>query len=269
MKIWCQSMASLEALPAYRSSLHAHVRRCLGEDADFEFHGVDDRIYAGSPPADVVRYPYLRYLVHRQIFDQCTRAEAGKFDVIAFASFAEPFLSECRSLVSVPIASMAECTLLVGCSLAEKMALITLAPANVTRVRALVQKHRLGERVSGIYPLSPSVTERDLNAAFTSPQAVLDNFESVAARAVEEGADLVIPAEGVLNELISSFGPRRISNVSVMDSLAVVLRYAEMLTSLKMRTGLEVGRKWSHSTPTPELLAKIQQAADQIAATHK
>jgi allantoin racemase len=260
MRIWHQSMAPLEDLPAYGSALCARIGSCVAEGHSVEAHGLDTRAYAGLPPAEVLKYPYLKHLVHGQVFGQCLAAQAAGFDAIALASYAEPFLTECRSLVAIPVASMPESTLLVGCSMAEQMALITLTRSTARRVRALAHKHGLGSRVSGVYALDPAVNERDLNAAFAEPDVLLKNFARVAAQAIEAGADLIIPADGVLNEVLALHGPRRIGDVSIMDVLSVVLGYAELLVSLKRRCGLDVGRRWSHALAEGELLAKIQGA---------
>ena len=144
---------------------------------------------------------------------------------------------------------------------------MTLTRSSARRVRALAQKHRIEARVSGVYALDPAVNERDLNAAFAEPDVLLTNFARVAAQAIEAGADLIVPADGVLNEVLVLHGLRRIGDVSIMDVLGVVLGYAELLVSLKRRCGLDVGRRWSHALVEAEVLAQIQSATSS-ALTH-
>jgi Asp/Glu/hydantoin racemase len=260
IRIWHQAMADLDDLPAYKAALAAHAPRVVAPDTEVVLHGARRGSYLGKPPAQLLKYPYIKHLIVSQILDHCRAAEEQGFDAVALATFAEPFLQECRSLVSIPIASMPESTLLVGCSLAHQMALITLTPKNVRRVQALVDSHGLGARVSGVYSLTPAVTEAELNVAFENPKALLDNFIGIARRAIAEGADAIIPAEGVLAELVAAKAEKRIDDVPVIDTLGTVLGYAEMLVHLRRRSGLEVGRQWSYARPDAETVAQVRAA---------
>ncbi|WP_156886566.1 aspartate/glutamate racemase family protein [Rhizobium gallicum] len=250
-------------LPVYAEALAAHLPKVASEGTEVIIHGAQGDSYRGHAPAEVLRYPYLRHRIQEQIFRHCLQAENEGFGAIALASFGEPFLDVCRSIVTIPIASMPESCMLVGCSMARRMALITLTPKNVHRVRTLVENHTLSARVSGVYSLEPAVTEADLAAAFDAPDAILRNYIAVAERAVAEGADLVAPAEGVLNELLYAHGVSRIGGVSNMDTIAVVIRYAEMLAGLSHISGLSVGREWTYAQPNPALLREFTTGPEQ------
>jgi hypothetical protein len=87
------------------------------------------------------------------------------------------------------------------------------------------------------------------------------SFEATARRAIAEGADVIIPAEGVFNELLFAHGVQRIDGVSVMDCVGVTFLYAEMLVNLRRATGLEVGRRWEYSRPPEPVIAHVRRAA--------
>jgi hypothetical protein len=74
-------------------------------------------------------------------------------------------------------------------------------------------------------------------------------------------ADLVIPAEGVFNEVLFAQTVQRLDDVPVMDCVGVTFLYAEMLVNLRRRTGLEVGRRWEYARPSPSVIAHVRQRA--------
>lgn len=254
MRIWHQSMASLESLGAYGAALEQRLPGLVSPGTEVVIHGVPAESYAGQPPAAVLRYPYAKYRIHDQALGFVVQAEREGFDAVAFATFAEPLLQQCRSVVDIPVTSMVESSLLVGCSLARKMALITLAAENRVRVTEQVERHGLGDRIAGIYPLYPPVTEFVLAAAFDEPPGVVDAFSHTARRAVADGADLIIPAEGVFTEVLAAQKIDRLDGAAVMDCVAVVLAYTEMMVSLRQRCGLGVGRRWDHARLPVDLM---------------
>ncbi len=159
------------------------------------------------------------------------------------------------------MASLAESTFLVACSLGKYQALIANSPSIAHIVSAQVQKHGLRERVAGVYSMDPPLTENRLSAAYQDAGEMIESFRSVARRAVEAGADVVVPAEGVLAELLWANSVDRVDDVPVMDSLDVAWHYAEMLVRLWQRTNLRVGRRWEYPRAPGPMLARVRELA--------
>lgn len=254
-------MTVLDEYGFYGETIARHARASVADGTEVVLHGLRPGTYAGLAPAQVLKHPYPYHVILEQALENCFQAQQEGFDAVALASYSEPFLREARSLVDIPVASLAESTLLVGCSTARQMGLISISPEVVRMTWDVVHKHRLEGRVSGIYTLEPPIDELGLADAFREPAAFLAAFEQTARRAIEEGADLIVPAEGILAELLWSNGVRRVGDVSVMDGLGTLFMYAELLVNLRRRTGLEVGRRWEYSRPSPEVLQRVRAAA--------
>lgn len=264
MRLWHQSMAPLGEFGAYGDVLGKHLAAVLPEGVAVDVHGSRPGSYLGAAPAEVLRYPVLKHLIQGQIFDHCLAAERAGYDGVVLASFSEPFLPEVRSLVDIPVASMPESALAVGCSCAVKVALVTLTPRSVPRVATLVDNHGLRSRVAGVFPLDPPITEADLVAVLNGDAeatSILESFARSSRQAVAAGADLVIPAEGALNEILWSHGVREIDGATVLDGLAVVVHYAVMMVHLQRTTALGAARTVSYPRPEPALIdAALQRA---------
>ena len=263
MKIWHQSMAPLDDFGVYPEVLATHLAEVVSPGTEVVLHGTTTGSYLGRQPVRVLRFPYARHLIQRQALEYCYTAEQEGYDAVAFASFSEPYLTEARSLVDIPVASMPESNLLVGCSLGQQMALITLSRRSVPRLRAMIAQHGLSSRVSGVYAFDPTMPEDDLLAVLAAggTEAFTRRFTDMAARAIDGGADLIIPAEGVLNEVLYVSGVSRVGDVGVMDGVATVFAYVELLVRLRQRTGLGVGRAWTYPRPDPELLTELRRSA--------
>lgn len=261
IRIWHQSMTELDALARYRQALEEHARAVTSPGTEVVVHGMPNGAYGGIAPSDLLLSPYPYHLILGRVIENAYQAERQGFDAFVIGSYSEPFLREVRSIVDIPVASLGEASFLVGCSVAKYQGLIANTPEIARIVKGLVEKHHLQERVSGIYALDPPLNEPALVTAFQEPAAFLAAFARVAERAIADGADVIIPAEGVFNELLVAQRVRQIGAVPVMDSVGVVWAYAEMLVSLWRRTGLRVGRRWEYPRPASAVIRHVRQWA--------
>lgn len=265
LRIHYQSSTSFDSLPRYAQALRTHARAVLGDAAEVGFHGLPDRIYGGALPGQVLRYPYLKHLVQNAALETCIQAARGGIDAYIVGSFSEPLLKESRAAVDIPVLSLPESALLVGCSLAERSALITLSPRQSKRVDQVVERHGMQSRSAGCFDLGGRFSEADLAAAMDDPAAVVQAFEEAGRRAIDAGADLLIPAEGLLNEVVYAHQLHRVDGAAVMDCVGVVLLHAEMMVRARRVLHLNVGREWSYPMASEQLVAQMRQGSGQSA----
>ncbi len=261
MRLWYQSMTPLSRLRRYESALRAHAAEVCSPGVEVAVHGVSDAPYRGRAPGELLKSPYAKLVLQVECIEAARRAEREGYDAFILGSFSEPFLPEIRSLLEVPVVSMAEATMLVACSLSEQFALVTIAAPNAKRLRAVVKRHGMDERVIAVRHLAHGLHEAELDAALAEGDAVVDDFMSVARAAVEAGADVVVPAEGVLNEIVHRRGVRSIAEATVLDCVGTSFLYAEMMVQLRQRLGVGVGRRWAYTRPSAEVLAHMKLVA--------
>jgi Asp/Glu/hydantoin racemase len=259
MRIWYQSMAPIRHLTNYTQSLSRHAAAACSPGVEVVFNGASEEPYHGRTPADLLRYPYAKHVLGEEAIGFALRAEREGFDAVILGSFSEPFLPEIRSLLDIPVVSMPESAMLLACALAESFALVTLGPPNNVRVRKTVARHGMQARVSGVHAFARQWDEAQLNAAFDDPAALIESFTEVARRAIADGADLVIPAEGVLNEVLFVHGVHAMDGAAVMDCVGAALLQAEMQVNARQRLGLGVGRRWAMKPP-PDILERLHAA---------
>src|SRR5689334_14413693 len=110
MRIWHQSMTVLDDYGFYAETIARHARASVADDTQVVLHGLRPGTYAGLAPVEVLKHPYPYHVILDQALENCFQAQQEGFDAVALASYSEPFLREARSLVDIPVASLAEST---------------------------------------------------------------------------------------------------------------------------------------------------------------
>jgi allantoin racemase len=105
------------------------------------------------------------------------------------------------------------------------------------------------------------LTELDLDKGFSGSAELVERFCANARRLIAKGADVLIPAEGVLNTLMVRNALAEFDGVPVLDSYGAVLAIAETLVHLKNRTGLRVSRSGAYANPPAPIVDHIRTTA--------
>lgn len=255
VRIWFQSATEMDPLGPYAAALRCHAEKVLQPGTAVDVHGVPPGSWAGQQPSALFGYPAILLAVLAPAFlANAVRAEREGYDAFVVGTFIEPFLRELRSAVSIPVVSSLEATLLVGCTAAHQVGLVTINEALRWSLQTSIERHRLGTRVASVMALEPPLDEAGAIAALAAPGPALDMFTLTARRVVAAGADAVIPAESILATLTADAGLHEVDSAAVLDAIATPLALAEMLVTLHRRAGLRTGRRWHTPMPAAELV---------------
>lgn len=83
---------------------------------------------------------------------------------------------------------------------------------------------------------------------------VLEQFREAALRAINQGAEAIIPGQLYLSEVLARAGVTRLHDVPVVDGLSATLKMAETMADLK-RLGISVTRRgYTHARPPAEMI---------------
>lgn len=250
---------------AYRTTLESHARRVLPAEAEVAVSGLPAGSYRGRAPTAALSNAFAHHRILDPVLDNALAAERDGYDAFIIGSFSEPYLRELRAAVDIPVVSVVEATLLVACSIGKHVGLIANAPAIARIVGESVKRHGLAERAQAPRWIEPPLDEFEMARAFDAPASVAAKFEDCARKAIADSADVIIPAEGVLSELLYRNGTRSIDGVPVLDSFGVAWNYAAMLVGLRARTGLAVSRGWYYHRGDPELVRALAKPPDMAA----
>jgi Asp/Glu/hydantoin racemase len=260
MRIWHQSYTDLSELPGYRNMLTEHAKRVCSPGTQVDVHGVAPGTFPeGLSPVDVIAFNWPNQLVAGQIVENAMRAEKEGYDAMAISCFVDPGLEEVRSLVDIPVVSACETALLVSSAVGRAFGLLTLDDTMVHEVGKLVYRYGYQERVTEIVPLDPPLNEYHVEKAFAGSQEFVDDFTRQARQLVANGADLIIPAENVLNICLVRNGVKDVEGTPVLDAYGALLGFAEMMVLLRERTGLQVTRTGAYAQPPRQLVEHLRK----------
>ena len=260
MRIWHQSFTDLTVMPLYRKTIAEHASAVMGNDADVNVHGLRPGTYAeGCAPIDAIKYRYVAAINELQVCDAALVAEREGFDALALGCFFDPGLRAARSLVNIPVVGLGETCALVACSLARKFGLVTLCEEQSADYTDLMLSYGLERRYAGAVSVNPPIDEFSLEADEETARAIEERFDKACALAIERGAEIIIPADGVLNEFLVRRGRLTArGDVPVMDSLGVLFQHAAFLVRLARTTGAGVSRHQFYARPSQALVEHVR-----------
>lgn len=246
VRIWHQSVNELSRIEAYKQGIEAHASGVLRGEAIVHVQGLPQGTYGDLSPSEALGNAYTYHRVLGPLVEMAVEAERQGYDAFVVGSFSEPFLREMRTAVDIPVVSLTEAALLLGCSLGGQIGLISNAPNVAYMTKLSVAKHRLEPRVLEVTCLSPGMDEYELIAARDNPSNLISSFEKTARDLIKKGADVIVPAEGVMAEILAREGLKSVEKAVVLDVFAAA--WFNALSLVRLRTiGIGTSRAWHYS----------------------
>jgi Asp/Glu/hydantoin racemase len=152
-------------------------------------------------------------------------ANSNGYAAVALGCFGDPGLAALRELSPVPVAGMAEASMLAACQLGGRVALVTGGARWVPMLEEFVASIGLASRLAAVRAVP--LTGAEIAAA---PARALDLLADVARHAVaEDGAEVVVLGGAGLAGLAAKLQDR--VDVPLLDSLACLLVQARALAA--------------------------------------
>lgn len=265
MRIWHQSYTDLTRLPGYAKMLAEHAKAVCSPGTEVDLHGLRPGTYPdGVPPVAIAGYRYARGLADLQVIENVIAAEREGYDAVAISCFLDPGLEEARSMVDIPVVSSCEAALLISSTVAGSFGLLTLDQAMAAHLRHLVTRYGFAERVNVVAALDPPIDEFELDRAFAGSREFVERFSAQARTLIAGGADIVIPAEGVLNVALVRNEVTSVAGAPVLDSYGSLLTLAEAMVRLRRTSGLTVSRVGQFARPPAAVIRSLRGVVGDI-----
>lgn len=262
MRIWHQSFSDLDRVPLYRATLARHAAAVMAPGDAVVLHGLRPGTHGPDfAPIHAIRHRYLEALSEAQVCEAALEAERRGYDAFALACFYDPALRSIRSLVDIPCVGLSETSMLVACSLGHRFGLVSLEDGQRIQHEELARAYGLRDRLAGVVPMHPPIDEYMLEADEAASRPFVRSFEQAGVRLVAAGAEVVIPGDGFLNEMVWRCGLRSVAGVPVLDALGTLFLYAAFMAGLRGRLGTGVSRALHYARPPAGMLAEARAAA--------
>ncbi|MBU3750835.1 MAG: hydantoin racemase [Mycobacterium sp.] len=266
MRIWLQKHVVEGRMPALDQWYRTHIGAVVDPGTEVVIHTLPRRAYEAAVPYDYVTFGAVAVHFNHYFARTAVQAERDGFDAWVIAAGQDPGLTAARTLATIPTLGYGSVSFhhclreemrfgLIGFAAALREPIV----ANVTRYRA--------EHLLASYSVIPGAKDAVVSAIAGDPDVFLGDFTTAAARAADEGAQVIIPAEGLPAEILWHYGIRELSGLPVLDPLGMVLKAAE--NEVRLRALGCVGRPttgFGYARPPEALIEHIESvfAANEI-----
>jgi allantoin racemase len=258
MKLWYQSMTRPQAWPGYNRALREVLETSADPGTQFEVHGITQRGGIGD------QYRYLELIETQEVLANVERATREGFDAFLIGNICDPGLREAREATDMPVLGLGETSFHVASLMGANFALVTGSPKHVPKIVENVRKYALQERMHSARSMQ-MVRLVDLDDGFTKPdvgKALIDRFLDGVAAASAEGAEIAIPAVGVLMVLLARAGVNDSgpAGIPVLNGVRALVKMSEMAVRLRaLMGGNWTSRRAMYQQPPPGQPAQLRE----------
>ncbi|MEH7094538.1 aspartate/glutamate racemase family protein [Neobacillus vireti] len=258
MKIWHQSLTTIDRVPQYRDAIVNHVRRIARPDVEVVLHGMSEETYPTHYPGQFITYSYLQNLHREQFVRAALMAEKAGYDAMFIATIPDVGLLEARTLVDIPVVGYGQASFHMASMLGDHIGVVNFLGPLADELRQNAARYGLGCKLGPI--VQTEVGFDQVLAGFNNPEPVIASFKKAAEAAIADGADIIVPGEGPMNVFLATHGVSRIGDVPVIDSFAAGIKMCESLVDLRKNSGVYMTRRgYFNAKPPAEAVERLRE----------
>jgi allantoin racemase len=258
MKIWHQSLTTIDSVPQYRDAIMNHVSRIARPDVEVVLHGMTEETYPTHYPGIFITHAYLQNLHREQFVRAALMAEKAGYDAMFIATIPDVGLLEARTLVDIPVVGYGQASFHMASMLGDCIGVVNFLAPLADELRQNAARYGLGGKLGPI--VQTDVGFDAILAGFKDPQPVIDSFIKAAESAISEGADVIVPGEGPINVFLATHGISRIGDVPIVDSFGAGIKMCESLADLQRVSGVYMTRKgYFNAKPPVEAVERLRE----------
>ncbi len=256
MRLWYQSMTRPQAWPGYNARLRQVLATACDPGTEIEVHGITVRGGVGD------QYRYLEFIETQEVLDNVQRATREGFDAFLIGNIGDPGLREARELTSIPVLGLCETSALLACSMGANFSLVTGNAKHAPKIVENIGRYGLRDRLHSVERMT---VERlvDLDAGFSDPAVrakLREEFLTAARRASEAGAEVVIPAVGVLMTLLAEEEIFSVDQtVPILNGVYALVKSGEAAVRTRaLMKGNWTSKRAMYAPPPPSQMEEIR-----------
>ena len=255
MKLWYQSLARHDRFRSYAPVLREIIEKVAEPGTKVDVHGVT----RSGGVAD--QYWFFGFLDMRDVLSNFIRAEAEGYDAFLIGNIEDPGLYEGREMTRFPVLGLFETSLHLACMMGHKFGLVTMSEKFTPRILEKVRRYGLDQRLGAVHFMK---VERllSLDEAYTDKEErdrLLEQFVDAAEKTAKEGAEVIIPAGGVVMALLAYAGLYRVRDVPILNGITTLIKMGEMAVRLDKIMGGFTSKRNMFAPPPPHVLEEIKQ----------
>jgi len=258
VKLFYQSMgvARRSESGLYAQSLKRILQDAAAPGTSLSVHGL------GPGRAIADQYRFLELLDTPEILENGLRAERDGYDAFLIGNIFEPGLHALREVLNIPVLGLCESAVHLACMMGAGFSIVNVNPKFSRRVIENIAGTGLSSRLVSIDEMQ---VERGqvLDRAFEDEAVrakVIEQFMAAARQGVAKGAEVVIPAGGIVMAILARAGVHEVDRVPVVNGLIALVKVAELAVQVRRLTGTFTSKRMMYAPPSGTLLADIRKS---------
>ena len=256
MKIWYQSMSRQTSWGHYNVALRRILDRVKDPETTIEVHGITKR----GGLAD--QFHYLDYLESGEVMENVQTATRRGFDAFLIGNIGDPGIHACREITTMPVLGLCETALHTACLMGRNFSLVTINEKFTPRIIDNVHRYKLERRLAAVNRMTIDRIN-DLDEGFTKAAArkrIFDQFMKAANANVEQGAEVIIAAGGVVMALLAEFGVHAAAkNTPILNGIVSLVKMGEAAVKMnRIMGGKFLSKRLYYAPPGVDQIDEIR-----------
>ncbi|MFI9568076.1 aspartate/glutamate racemase family protein [Streptomyces rishiriensis] len=260
MRIWFHKHTVEGRLPLLDQWYREHLDAIAAPGTVIDIKTLPADTYPDNTPFGLVGHHAAQVLFSEHFAHAALKAERAGYDAWITAAGQDPGLRDARHLAALPTLGYGETAFFLSALTGHRFGLLGFMPPLEEPIRANVSRYGL-ERSMAAYEVVPGGWDGVHRALDGDGDQFLTAYTEAAARARKAGAEIIIPAEGIPNEIFWNLGVRELHGMPVIDPAGLAVKFAELtvtLRDLRIFSRSDAGY-WFHRPP-----AEISQHLEKV-----
>lgn len=219
-------------MPLLDAAYARHVDQVASAGAEVQFASLPAATYHSSLPERFVRYGAAEAMFSWHFAAQAVVAEQDGCDAFIIGTSQDPGLPEARALAGIPVLGYGETSFFTCASIGLRFGVVGFIPELEEPLTENIDRYGLKKWLAGFEYLEAGAAAVE-DALSGQPEQFLAHFERRCQEMVRRGARIIVPGEGLPNEILFAHGVREIAGVPVLDPDGLLIRSAEHLVALR------------------------------------
>ncbi len=232
MRIWFQKNVVAGRMPGLDAAYDAHMRAVLRPDTEVVFHHLPEETYDASLPEHYVRYGAVQALFSSYFSLQAIRAEQQGYEAFVIGTSQDPGLVEAKAWADIPVLGFGETAAHVAALISQRFSFVGFIPELEAPITHNMRRAGLAEHM-GPFAFIAGGPESVVAAFAGAPAPFVAAFHDAVRTVLAAGAEAIIPADGLTNEILVASGIRAVDGAPVIDANGLLVKMAELAVDLR------------------------------------
>src|SRR5262245_43077581 len=250
-------MSRQQAWGEYSAALARILDSVRDPDTEIDVHGITK--IGGTTP----QFHYLDYLETGEVLENVQKAVKQGYDAFLIGNVGDPGLQAAREIADIPVLGLGETSVHLACMMGHSFSLVTINEKFTQRIVDNIAHYGLSGRLAAVTRMK---VQRllSLDAGFRDPvarKAIVKQFMEAAAANIDAGAEVVIPAGGVVMALLADAGIHDAGRgTPILNGITALVKTGEAMAKLnRIMGGRFTSKRLHYAPPGPDQIDEIRR----------